>query len=201
MLKGNTVRILSFDPGLTNLGWGFSEYTLGEPSHLKVIDYGRIEAIRQAKKRRPDSKEFPPGVITLKEVYLGTKHLHTKFDPDYVVTEDTFYNPRRPNAYRALLLCISSIENFLYDAWIELDRPMPVYDKFKLRKYAPKFIKSIFAENGGASKQQMIDTLQLHDIVFPKTKYIDGQLEIIEHEADAIAAAYTLVSTELSKLI
>ena len=111
-----TVRILSFDPGTTNMGWAISQYdTL--TGDFDVIQHGVFKSSKVAKKRKEEVECFGQRMIALGVIIEETSKLVSQYQPHYVVTEDTFFNPGTPQAHIALLLCIHSVERMLYVAY------------------------------------------------------------------------------------
>lgn len=194
----SSTRILSIDPSTTALGWALSEYDR-DSGELLVQYTGIISANKIAKKKRKEEiEEFGPKLITLSILEEEFEKLVLSKQPNYVVAEDTFYNPGMPQAHPALLLCLHVLEQTLKRLFDT--NKLNIATSKKLHKFAPKFIKSSLTGKGNASKQQMIESAQTHD----KIKYVDGLLDpekpLEEHIADAVAIGYTFATIAIPEL-
>lgn len=186
------VRILSFDPGTTNMGWALSEYDLVSGSFI-VYHHGLFKASKVAKKRKDEIECFGQRLISLTVVAEESAKLLLHHQPNYVVTEDTFFNPRTPNAHIALLLCINSVERTMYHAYH--DGKLKHDTAKKLHKISPATIKMIASGSGSNIKQSVINAVLADGAIKFNNPKEDLLTLLTEHEADAIAGGYTFAKT------
>lgn len=200
-----TTRVLSIDPGTTNLGWAIGEYTF-QPTNYNVLAYDVLQATKAAKKQKEDVLFHGQRLIALDIVEQEIIKLIKKFQPRYVVTEDTYFNSRTPQAYAALLLCIHVIHRTLLGLY---RRDELKYESAgRLYKLAPSTIKLI-ATNKSTSDKNMIMTslLENPEVTFSdrpvlKEEYLlSGGILLSEHAADAICAGYSFAKTEMEQIL
>lgn len=176
-MRNNGVRILSFDPGTTCLGWAVSNYTL-ENDKMQVIKYGNTTPSYLAKKMKEDCERYTQQMISLHVIELAAKELIELYKPTFVVTEDAFFQPGRVNAFIALKLCIHTIARVCKD------------NNLGLFKLAPCDIKKMISGMGNANKITIQESILNHpDISFKAAKQLSFD-KMIEHEADAIAVGW-----------
>ena len=108
--------------------------------------------------------------------------------PNYIVIEGAFFDPRKPNAYVALVQCYYVIQKLAY-----LVSHMPVYS------IAPKEAKRALTSDGTSSKDNIQESvLSNNKIIFKQKKQA---LTITEHEADSIAIGFGFIRVILPGLI
>lgn len=189
------VRILSFDPGTTNMGWAISEYDI-LTGKFDVIQYGTFKSTKVAKKRKEEVECFGQRMIALGVIIEESSKLIYQYQPNYVVTEDTFFNPGTPQAHIALLLCIHSVERMLYVAYHANE--LVHSSAKKLYKLAPSTIKMIISGHGLSIKSKILDAIMLEEKIQFVNKKKEEMIDLVsEHEADAIACGFTFAKTEL----
>jgi Holliday junction resolvasome RuvABC endonuclease subunit len=183
-----TVKILSFDPGLTCTGWALTEYNTTTGKAF-VSKRGKIEGKRALNK-------YKEKLVLFNKSYIQLTHLEEelfnlmRYKPDYVVTESAFWQPGRTAAYAALVLCIHTIERV-----IGTNLGLPVF------KLAPQCIKRIVTDHGQASKITVQEAILLNpDIELKETKQNPIE-KMVEHEADAIACAWAFIKCDLPSII
>ena len=182
------VTILGIDPGINNTGLCFCKY---DPSTgiLNVNNYTVLHANELAKKEnKQDVKSFG-NVFSLFLYEREMRKIIADFNPDYVACEDAFYNPRTPNAFISLKLCIGAIQRILYT-----DHKKPLF------KVAPKLAK-MYVGNACAGKvavQQQVQSLSDIKIKEVKARPLE---EMVEHEADSIAIAYAFTKHFLPDIL
>lgn len=189
-METETIRVLSFDPGLTKAGWTILDYN---PSTkiVSIVKFGYLTPGPNADRAafREEVNTFGKHVISLRMLREYVKELVEKYHPRYVATEGAFYNPRRPGAYGSLLQWIVTLENFLYDEY-----KLPVY------RIAPKKAKHSISGNGDSGKISVQEAVLSHDdIVFPDMN--QSLLEMCEHEADSMAIGYAFCMDTLPGLL
>jgi len=172
-------HILSFDPGLSFSGWAYS-YADDATNIFTVEEYGEITPNKTVghKEYRSGVEVFGHRIITLTLLREMFRELFLRYKPDIVVSEDAFFNPRRPSAYEALIHWILTVSLVLKD---EFD--MPLY------RIPPKLVKKFISGVGTSNKIGVQDAIFKHkDIVFsPELK----DIVLTEHEGDAIAIGYS----------
>ena len=169
--------ILSFDPGLSFSGWSYSEV---DDKVFCVKEFGMLTPNKTVdhKSHREDVSVYGKRIITLSILRDMMRELMTKYNPDFVVSEDAFFNPRRPGAYEALLHWILTVSLLLRD---EFKKP--------LYKIPPKLVKKFISGVGTSDKEGVQAAIFKHkDILFSSEL---KNFTLTEHEGDAIAIGYT----------
>ena len=196
------IKILSFDPGLTCLGWATSIYDT-EKDILEVQKYGGLKASKIASKNKELSEIYGSRILALKEIESQVSKLVKSFDPDYVASEDAFFYPKSPNAFGALLMCIYTIQRTLF---YEYEQFKTIKESARtLYKFAPRNIKIIASGNSLSFKGNMLTALAQNNQIAFKTKDDVDINELInslsEHEVDAISCGFTFVKTSLPAIL
>lgn len=172
-------HILSFDPGLSFSGWAYS-YADDATKTFNVEEYGMITPNKTVghKEYRSSVEVYGHRIITLTLLRDMFRELYTHYQPDIVVSEDAFFNPRRPSAYEALIHWILTVSLVLKD---EFNKP--------LYRIPPKLVKKFISGVGTSNKEGVQSAIFKHkDIVFnPKLT----EIVLTEHEGDAIAIGYS----------
>lgn len=181
------VTIIGIDPGINNCGISIlKHYT--DTGETKVQNYFTIHANALAKKEDKAASKTYGSIFSLFQLEKAIENVMATYTPDFVVSEDAFYNPRTPNAFVSLKSCINSIKRVLY-----------THQK-TLFLVAPKLAKAT-VNTGTANKEVVQESIRnLADLKIKDTKElpIDG---MSEHEADAIAIGYTFIKAILPELI
>lgn len=132
------------------------------------------------KELRIAAKEYSPSLIYLdiSEKYLD--ELIAKYNPEIIVTEDTFFQEGRTNAFRVLAAWLSGISLMLYRKHNKSLHTLP-----------PKTIKKIIIGDAKAKKDETKilmrkAILSNKDIVWYDEDY---ETKLTEHSIDAIACA------------
>lgn len=178
-MSTDTIRTLSFDPGLSTAGWAIGDYTL-KTGHLVINRFGELSPNRYSERSdvAADVEKYGKRIITLATLREMVNALYTEYHPDYVAVEDAFYNPTRPTAYAALLQWITTVELYLY-----FNFQVPLF------KIAPKSIKQCISGYGASGKLNVQQSVLSNKNISFKQKRQLGELR--EHEGDAIAVNYT----------
>jgi len=178
--------ILSIDPGLIHAGWAISEY---DPNTdiLTVKDFGTIESTRQAdlKAYREYVNKFGRRVMSLSVAKEKILEICDKYQPDYIESENAFFNPFRPSAFTALNDFIAVIRFAIKE---HIDKPFYLI--------SPKSIKAAISD-GAAEKQDITKAVLKNKHIVFATKCKPTE----EHEWDSIAGAYSLVRLYLNHVI
>lgn len=97
--------------------------------------------------------------------------------PNFIVCESPFYNPRMPSAYGVLMEVLSAIKNTVYHY-----HPLMVMEMID-----PSSAKNAVGASGGAKKELM----QKAVLEMPGLNYVGliAQNQLDEHSIDAIAVA------------
>ncbi len=182
-----TIRILGIDPGINNTGYSLGIFDI-ESDTITIKEYGVFCASAIAKKKQKEDYKVFGTVISYACYAQKMKSLIDTYKPDYVVSESAFYNPRMPNAYLSLSLCINTIRNVLYE-----------YRKV-LYTIAPKEAKQTVATatSDKAAIQESIHNLDDLHIRHTDQKSVE---KMVEHEADSIAILYTFCKKTLRTLL
>lgn len=183
----NNIKIFGIDPGLTHTGCCICNYDPSKDT-LQVANCFSIEAIALAKKENKIEHKQYGNIISLFLYERELDRIMTEYQPDYIASEDAFYNPRTPLAFVSLKLCINAIQRVLYK-----------HGKI-LYRIAPKQAKQAVS-TGTADKLAVQDAIQhLPDLIVRNTKQNPIE-KISEHEADSIAIAYAFKKLLLPDLL
>ena len=175
------IKLIGIDPGIHNCGVAICEYDQANQK-LIVKDFFTIHASELARKFNKKDSIAYGSIFSLFLLEKEFNDIFKEYQPDYIGSEDAFYNPRTPNAFISLKSCINSIKRVLYD-----------YRK-KLNLIAPKLAKATVIKATANKNDMMSAITKLPDLVIEK-----DVTDIVEHEADAIGIAYTLYKTVLYK--
>ena len=200
MCKNKEYKIISIDPGLSNIAYACSIYR-PETGKLEVHRTGTIHATKLVKKKE-GIDVYGSRLLSLNEIESTFRRIIKSFEPDYMVSEDAFYCSRFPNAYSALLLSIYVIERTLFYMY-EKDHTVKETARV-LYKLAPRNIKKVATGNSLSYKSNMSEALSLNtDIEFilnDNETYEDRIKQLTEHEVDAISGGYAFVKSTLPEL-
>lgn len=188
MSKDYLIKILAFDPGLSLSGWNVSTYDTCTKVY-RVLKFGMLTPNKgiDTPETHIEYIKFGPRVMTLKELREQVKELMDAYAPDIVVSEDAFYNPKRPSAYSALVQWLTATDLLLHDEYAKV-----------LFKLAPTAAKQVISGFGGADKLGVrYAVLHRDDIVF-KSKHAEDSLT--EHICDSIGIGYTFANRVLPAL-
>ena len=182
-------KILSFDPGLSMSGWTVSEYDPNEKiMHVRNCGMLYPNENLQLASNRKNTIRYGMRIITLDQLRDNVKNLMNTYNPDFVVTEDAFYNPTRPTAYCALIQWITTVAIVLHDEY-----------KHTLFKLAPKIAKQVISGFGGAEKLGVQYAVSHKgDIKFNKDINVK---ELTEHTCDSIGIGYTFIQEILPSIL
>jgi Holliday junction resolvasome RuvABC endonuclease subunit len=179
----SNVRVLCFDPALSCAGWGVIDFN-PEKNKPVVTRFGSIKPAVDAAKvlHRDEVAQFGKRLITLGLLEEQVVLLMNEFLPDYIVVEDIFYNPKRPNAYAALLQWICVV-----DILCKVRFGKRVY------KVPTRSAKQYVTGSGGALKisvrQAILDDT---NVEFKQKKQAEN---LSDHEADALAVGLCWIGT------
>lgn len=196
------VRILSFDPGTSCIGWAMSIY---DPTTdvLEVQKYGDLRATKLAAKQKELNETYGTRLLALQEIEQLVSKLARSFNPDFVASEDTFFYAKSPSAYGALLLCVYTIERTLFREY-ELSKTIK-FTARKLYKYAPRNIKLIASGNSMSFKGNMLTALVENRQITFKLKddeTVDNITSSLnEHQVDAISCGFAFVKSTLPSIL
>lgn len=186
--NGRIIRVLSFDPGTGNLGWALNEHDIDNNATV-VPKFGTIvgkNVYRKVCELMPGAdKRFT--ILEGMEVIIADIITTTK--PDFIVTEDTFFNPIRPAAFQSLSLVIGMLQRL---AWR--------VSKKIIYKYPPQHIKKVVTQYGMAQKCTVRENLIEQGVVIKDSRQSPIS-KLDEHSSDAIAAGRTFILTDLPILI
>lgn len=182
------ISIMAIDPGLNALGASLGYY-YPKKEKLVIQDHTVIKSNTQAKKEKSSEVKAYGNLISLFTCEEAIEDLLLKWCPEFVVSEDAFYNPRMPNAFLSLKLCINAIQRVLY-----------THEKV-LYRIPPSNIKQAIFGHGLANKAAVQAGIVNHeDIAFKETKKKQIN-KLVEHEADSIAVCYAFVKLYLPDIL
>lgn len=185
--------LLSIDPGAHNLGAAISKF---DDNNFQVQKFYSLVPSKYPAEMRKHIKHFTDRTLTGKVISAMVRDLVLEYQPDFIVSEDAFYNPGRPNAFISLLVCIYAAESELYRLLCEDLISDP--DRAKLYKIPPTLVKKIVSDvvGGKASKDDM--TAAMEQQVLSGNIKFDAHAEgtcphreaFTEHAVDAICIGY-----------
>lgn len=178
--QNNRFKILAFDPGLTTTGYSLLEGSL-DSTDITVIKLGSIHPgpVVDRKEYREDVDKFDKRVITLAYLREQVTKLVGELKPDVIVAEDIFINPKRPQAYGALCMWLSTVR-------------MTCRDNFQKYVFAipTKICKKVLSGRGDSGKLTVQECVKANTHI--KFKFEEDQMQMTEHQADSIAVANAL---------
>lgn len=180
-----TIRVLSFDPGLTLAGWAVCDYKLSDGT-INVQRFGDISPNKIASRVNMNDQveKYGKRLISLDILEDMVQKLVDEYKPDYICSEDAFFNPGTPNAFVALIHWLNTIELLLFKQY---DKP--------LIKLPPRTIKHIVSGSGASGKLPMLQAILADGkIVFKQKK---TQEELNEHSTDAISVGVAFIRSIL----
>ena len=181
-LRNTDYSLLAFDPGLSNTGWVSCQW---HDSVLTVLAGGVFHPNQTVhhKEFREECSRYASRLLTLDFLRQTITELQQRYQPDYWVAENAFYNRFRPSAYSALLQWLTIASWCLRE-----QAQQPLY------RIPPKLVKRIAARDGTSSKLSVQEAVLTH----PQINLVADPTTFVEHTYDAIAIAYTF--TQLTEL-
>jgi Holliday junction resolvasome RuvABC endonuclease subunit len=183
------IRVLSWDPGLTLAGWVGFEYN-PNTNEIVVVDFAELQVNRVVDRAamRPDVEQYGKRVISLSVLEDKANDILLAFKPDYIATEDAFYNPLRPAAYAALLTWIMTLARLCHKGF-----------KKPLFKIPTKIAKQAICGSGGALKFNVQQAIRTNpNIKFKKPPAEEALTETI---CDAMAVGYAFIVNDLRDIL
>lgn len=175
MPDATTFKILSIDPGTTHTGYALLTV---DHSQMKIVaaKAWTVHADKCITDEDWDVHLYNERFARVKQHGAIFYHYLKKYQPVSVVCESPFYNPKRPNAYGALLEIVLTIRAALYrfDKWLYLHQIDPSTAK-----------KNIGVPGNSNDKSLIKQSLLQH----PDFKNANLQ-DFDEHAADALAIGY-----------
>ena len=181
-------RILSFDPGLSTLGWAGGDFNT-DTNKLEVVRFGNFKATKTATKEKEQSSVYGQRLIALNLLEAEVIRLIDFLKPDYIASEDVFLQMRHVNAFTALTLCLHTMKKAAFM------RNKVIYTM------APCNIKKATANDGHADKDAIQNSILHHDHITIQDNKQNPVNKMCEHEADAIAVGYSFAVTVLPTLL
>ena len=171
-------KAIFIDPGLNNIG--ISVFTFNNDfDNLKSIDSFTIVVEKEEDIFGFDEELHGERLHKLIKIQTGIKDICSAHCPVIVGSEAPFYNPLRPNAYRALVEAIMAIQNGIYD-----------YDKnIKLVQIPPLKVKQ--AVSAGSTKGKIDVLTKIKDIPEIVSKVTVSLDSLSEHAVDSIAVGWS----------
>lgn len=185
--NNNRIKLLLLDPALSICGWAIAEVKIGKhkpdnPPKIVIHRTGLIKSSAKANKVafRDEVNRYSKQLVSLSMLRDTVRTLVDDHNPDFVIIEDAFFNPKRPNAYASLLQCICAVSLFCRDFYN--------LQVFRIPTRSAKL--SLFG-SGGAKKKDVIVAVKESPIIVFKQKR--SLAELSEHEADAIAVGHHFI--------
>jgi len=178
--KNASVRIVAYDPGLSTTASALGKYNVA--TGVTTVSNTHIFKATQIAKRKEHRDLCALYGNRMATLSLLQEELNRQIDtwqPDYIVAEDIFFNPKRPQAFIALLQWMVLIEQ------AAMAHQKPVY------KIPTRSAKLCVTGNGGCDKPTVQDALaMLPDLVF-KNRIDVTALTTDESDASAVLYAFT----------
>ena len=187
-------RCLNIDPAMSICGWSILDFKIDKIKNntfpkIAINRFGCIKSAAEANKVFYNDQVdiFSKQIITLSLLRDSIGLLIKEFNPDFIIIEDAFYNPKCPSAYGSLLQCICTIAMFCRDKYNK-----PVY------RIPTRSAKQSLFGIGSANKKDIIGAvLACPNLMFKQKK----SAELMgEHEADSIAIGYHFIMNVLPGL-
>lgn len=175
--RASSYTVLVFDPGLSNTGWAVLELKAGDNRAL-IVNTGLIQLTREVRRvsYRPLTDVYGIRVITLNMLEDELVKLFATYKPDFVVTEDVFFDPHRITASAALLQWITILERYA------------LKQKLRVYRIAARTAKKTMTGVGDASKTSIQETVLANPNI--RFRHRSALPDLSEHEADAIAIGW-----------
>jgi Holliday junction resolvasome RuvABC endonuclease subunit len=187
-------RILCIDPALSSCGWSILDLMIDQckkTSIPKIVVYRTScfksynEAIKAA--NRVEANFFGKPVLGLSILIKNMTQLIELYKPDFVVIEDAFFNPKRPNAYASLISCIVTISQMCRNLF-----KLPVY------RVPTRSAKASIAMGGAKKVDVQKAVLENPNITFKQKK---SREMLNDHEADSIAVGHFFITSLLPGIV
>jgi Holliday junction resolvasome RuvABC endonuclease subunit len=170
-------RILCLDPGLGVSG--YAAIDIRSDQILSIHRFGEIlpNRVAESAAKRDEVNIYGKRIIALTTLQDKVRDLMLEFVPDYIACEAAFYNPKRPNAYVALVQWINTVELLLYREFNKTIYMVPT-----------RSAKQCIFNNGNATKINIQEAiLSTQEITFKQKQQINS---LSEHSSDAIAVGF-----------
>ena len=171
----NSFNILSIDPGTTHTGYGLIKADI-ETLNIHSAKAWSVDASKMIDPQGHDSQLYGERFSRVKMHALKFTSYLNKYKPIVVVSESPFYNPRRPQAFAALLEIVLSIRSSLY----EWDPCM------QLETIDPSSAKKNIGVKGSSGDKELILSAMRDNVELKQ--YVQSDLD--EHAADALNIGY-----------
>ncbi len=180
--------ILSFDPGLSTLGWASGTYDMNTRIYT-VHRFGNFKATKAANREKAQTAVYGHRLIALNLLEDEIRRLIEFFNPEYIASEDIFLHMKHINAFAALTLCLHAM------------RKAAFMKNKTIHTMSPCDIKKDNTGMGHADK----DAIQNAILKNPHIVIEDNKLcpidKMCEHEADSIAVGYAFTQSLLPELV
>ncbi len=177
-MKNSNIRILSFDPGITNCGWAVVDYDVST-GKIDVPYHGTLKNNLVFKKHKELKGKFNKSFITLNAYYHEFVEMMQTYQPHDVAIEFAFMH-KFPTAYLSLGLVIHEIRRASFTVFcrdVHLISPMQ----------AKKEVTGV----GGAEKNDMRSNLfSMTDVLVHGE---NPKEEMTEHAVDAAGIGVTFL--------
>ena len=184
--KSTLVRSLNLDIALSTCGWSITDLKANPPKDkyvlVSVARWGNIKPIAIANKVSNNTlcERYTKRIISLDILRSEVAKLIDIFQPDFIVTEDTFMGSF-PSAYAALEQAITSVALMCYDNY-----RMPLY------RIPTKNAKQAVTNSGASKKASVLEHIVSSDTIVFKQKALTCDLD--HHSADSIAVGYDFLT-------
>lgn len=182
--NGRIAHVIATDPGSQTLGLAVLSFD------VETLDIIKTRAQTFTGDKLPYINQWTAAVHgdRIARIHAHRQNLYnilSYYKPILVACESPFYNPRRPNAYGALVEVMTEIRNavIMYDPYM------------KLHTIDPPTVKKAVGAAGNADKVAVrAALLKIRDNLKLTTEDIDS---MDEHSIDAVAVGYCLFKSRV----
>lgn len=187
-MANHLIRVLSFDPGLTNCGWNLIEYDLHTNNKI-VLRYGTITGKSLLKQQKDMQQHFEKRHIIVWELEPLVMEMLTELTPDFVAVEEPFSHIYI-QAYAALVIVVQAIRTAVKKV---LGRDIYLI--------APKEAKKAISNDGTSGKEAIQDAVAKNLSITIKTCKQNTPEGLTEHAYDSIAVGVAFIQNQLTSIL
>lgn len=170
-------RVVGIDPGTTNVGLSVIDVDLSNGG-LTVADTRTIDASKMIRGHGRMIDVYGNRFARLNALEDAMVEHFQEWQPHTVISESPFFNPRRPNAYAALVEAVSYVQRAVHR----------YNDAIPLCTIDPSSAKKNAGVNGKSSDKTLVNK------ALPKLKLFNpygfDYAALDEHSADSLIIAY-----------
>ena len=188
ILANKVFRILSIDPGLTNMGISLIEYDLLTNTKT-ILRYLTITGKSLLKNQKEMQQHFETRHIIVWELEPLIMQMVEDEKPDFVVVEEPFAHSFI-NAYAALVIVVQAIRTAVKKT---LGRDIYLI--------APKEAKKAISKDGTSNKDAVQEAILKNPSIVIKVSKQNSVEPLTEHAADSIAVGVAFIQNQLPTIL